>query len=189
MLPISDPSNVYALIEQLRREIRQLRNRTASISVGSGVVTSPGSPGSGTTTPLWTNASGASRDSGTVVIENGDRTFGVTTTAGNDKVIGVLVDDAIAVGDSGRVRHVGYVSQVAVVGTIAAGDYLKTSTTAGKAQLASGAELGAFALALTADSGGYVSAYVFPVLLTTSSFDISYIPFGSETLDGQAYTP
>jgi len=114
---------------------------------------------------IWENASGAPRSQGAVVVANGDRTFGVSATAGDLTVIGVLDDDAIAVGANGRVRHVGYQAVVNVQGNVAAWDFLRTSATAERAESAgTSPKTGTFAIALTTYGGGgagQIAAYLF----------------------------
>lgn len=171
---------VQPLFEEIRhldREIRRLRSRLDAVTVGTllnpssfaGIIP-PSSGGSGTGgsplgVTLWENQSGAPRSQGAVLIQNGDRTFGVTATAGDLDVIGVLDDNAVAVGANGRVRHVGYQSVVDVQGAVVAGDFLRTSATSGRAEDAGATpKTGTFAIALTAAAGpgaGTVAAYLF----------------------------
>ena len=194
-------------IRHLDREIRRLKSRLDAVMVGTllnpsefaGIIP-PSAGGSGTAgsplgVTLWQNQSGAVRSQGVVVVENGNRTFGVTTTQANPLVIGVLDDNAIAVGANGRVRHVGYQSAVTVQGAVVAGQYLRTSTTSGAAEDAGTIMTsGCFGIALTAAAGpgaGVVAAYVFPPLNSGGVVTKGrwYVSFGSIPVGGESYTP
>lgn len=173
-----EPGIVQDRLLSLEREVRHLRTLTQSLgSLGGARVTTvvgvldPAHGGTGVTGSIlgsvtyWQNASGAQRDQGTVVVENGDRTFDVTTVVGDRLVIGVLDDTGIIVGALGRVRHSGYQAVVNVQGAVVAGDYLRTSATAGRAESAGAAKVsGMFGIALTAFAGpgaGTVTAFLF----------------------------
>lgn len=108
-----------------------------------------------------TNKSGSQRVAGEVVVVDTttNSSYTTTTTAGHAKVAGV-VQATTANNAAGIVKHYG-TSLVQVTGTTARGDWLTTSTTAGKAlpTTASSPPAGAFAIALTAVTGvGTVTA-------------------------------
>lgn len=163
------------------REIRALKARRETVlstgGGGSGIVGSP----LGVT--IWENQSGGTRSQGYVVVSSGDRLFDDTTTVGDPRVIGVLDDDAIQVGANGRVRHIGYQRVVNVQGAVVAGNYLRTSATAGSAEDAGGVmTAGCFAIALTAAAGpgaGQVAAYVMAAPLDSSVHIQTYLRVGS----------
>jgi hypothetical protein len=86
-----------------------------------------------------------------IVIISSSGTVGTTTTAGSNKVAGVVV--AQPSGDC--TVAIGGVVQVAVTGSVAAGDLLETSTSAGLAQTSGAPGVGAvLGVATSADSGG-----------------------------------
>lgn len=158
------------------REIRRLRKDHHRIATGgrvrAGQIVGTVPPGSSQPTgaeTLWINGSGSSVAVGDVVVESGDRTFTTTTTVGNERVLGVVTQEAgIINAASGRLRHSGYFATVAVQGAVAAHSHLRTSATAGKAEDAGTIPLpGCFARALTAFAGpgaGVVAAYIYPAV-------------------------
>lgn len=161
---IQDLNDTVRLLEQ---QVRQLRLDMQKVSGGGTRVTNftgvlqPENGGTGVTcdikgaVTLWSNNSGATRTAGDVVVENGDRTFTTTTVVGNRLVIGVVEDTSVAAAINGCIRHTGYQAGVKVQGTVTAGDYLRTSATAGRAESAGVTPVdGAFAIALTANGGG-----------------------------------
>ena len=195
-------SKVWHTLQSHDEEIRKLRGKLDNITVGARLVPviftgvlPPNSGGTGIVgSPLgvtvWQNDSGAPLSQGAVIVASGDRLFTTTTTVANLRVIGVLdgsaSSDSVAVanGEQGRVRHIGYQSVINVVGAVVAFDYLRTSATAQRAEsLGATPNEGAFAIALTAFAGpgnGQVTAYVFPVGAGGTGFgEFSYIPFGS----------
>jgi hypothetical protein len=113
-----------------------------------------------------TNKSGSSVSAGTVVIADtgNNSAFDTTTTANSEDVLGVA-RETIANDAAGRVAVFG-VASVLVQGNVARGDFLATSTTAGRAKsVGSSKTAGAFAVALTAYAGGgagTVTALVLP---------------------------
>lgn len=110
-----------------------------------------------------TNKSGAERAEGEVVVveETTDDAFTTTTAEGKKEVLGVVAE-TIADNAEGRVICSGYVPVLEVDGATVRGDFLKTSTTAGKATPATNPEAGSFAIALSVAVGaGQVSAFVF----------------------------
>lgn len=105
--------------------------------------------------PELTNRSGGAVEEGDVAIADpsNDNAFKTTTTASDEGVIGV-VRESLANLESGRIAMAGIVV-VKVQGNVTRGNYLVTSTTAGRA--ADGGTLRAsatFARALTSYSGG-----------------------------------
>lgn len=167
--------------ELIFREIRRLRAQIDAFASGDLVradaiqgVIPPANGGSGTTqnvlgaVSIWVNAAGGVKTQGTVVVQNGNRTFGVTTTARDRAVIGVLDDASVAVGIDGHVRHNGYQSILNVQDAVAVGDLLVSSSTSGAAASVGTIPVpGVFAMALTAKVGagaGTVAAYLFPAL-------------------------
>lgn len=162
--------SILELNEALRtaeQEIRKLKLDMQKVSGGgtrstnfTGVL-QPENGGTGVTcdikgaVTIWANDSGGVRTAGDVVIENGDRTFTTTTSVGNRLVIGIVEDASVANGVNGCIRHTGYQAGVKVQGAVTAGDYLRTSATAGRAESAGTTPVdGAFAIALTANGGG-----------------------------------
>jgi hypothetical protein len=114
------------------------------------------------------NTSGSAMSAGQVVVLKADSSgtqITTTTTAGDDKVLGVMID-APNNGSSGRVITEGYYASLKVNGTtaIAVGDYLTTYTSAGIAAKAAAGDM-CFAMALnaysTADSLGVIECLVF----------------------------
>lgn len=165
------PLELNYLQDRLTRteaEIRWLKSRmnqfgslgTVRLSQMTGVLP-PANGGTGVTCSIlgsvspWTNSSGASAVKGTVVVSLGNRTFNVTTTVGNRRVIGVVSESTILDTESGCIRHGGYQDVVLVQGAVAAGDYLYASATSGRAASAGVAMVsGVFAMALTANGAG-----------------------------------
>lgn len=96
-----------------------------------------------------TNDTGADLAYGDVVVLQSDGSVTTTTTAQDTRPVGVVQvggRDGIPV----NVLFAGYVAQVNTTGTVNAGEYLETSTTAGDAQASSVRRIGSFALALAA---------------------------------------
>lgn len=162
--------SILELNEALRtaeQEIRKLKLGMQKVSGGGTRITQvtgvlqPENGGTGVTcdikgaVTIWSNNSGGARTAGDVVVENGDRTFTTTTSVGNRLVIGIVEDASVANGINGCIRHTGYQAGVKVQGAVTAGDYLRTSATAGRAESAGTTPVdGAFAIALTANGGG-----------------------------------
>ena len=107
---------------------------------------------------VWlTNGSGVQRVAGEIVIIGGsDNSFTTTTTANNFQVLGVVYDSTIAIGAVGRVAIGGVVS-VLSQGAVTRGNYLVTSTTAGKATHATSLASGQSALGRWLESLGVAS--------------------------------
>lgn len=116
------------------------------------------------------NTSGASRSAGDVVAQDTAtaNSFTTTTTQGDMRAVFVVVDSSIASTAAGYVAGYG-IATVNVQGNVALGRYLRTSTTAGRAEDA-GADVvaGVFGRALTAFTGssGTVTALLFGVTLS-----------------------
>lgn len=93
-----------------------------------------------------------------VVIDTGNaNSVDSTTSAASTEVVGVAVESVAGPPVSCVIATSGIVD-VNVTGTTAVGDYLYTSTTAGQADPSATLGAGAFARALTADSGGACTA-------------------------------
>jgi len=106
---------------------------------------------------MLTNKSGGALALGDVVIvDTGNATaFTTTTTASNQRVVGVVFDTTIADDAAGLIMSVGsYVTTIKVTGTVAVGDFLITSTTAGRAASNGSSSVSAFAIATTANASG-----------------------------------
>lgn len=158
-------------ILELDRQIRRLRAQQQQLAAGDlnrassivGVIPPANIPAHGSI-GLWTNQSGGALGIGAVVIQNGDRQFDTTTTVDDLNVVGVLTE-AIANTAEGRLRHQGYHPSVIVEGAVVAGQFLRTSTTAGAAEDAGVTPTaGTFGIALTTAAGpgaGTVAAYLF----------------------------
>lgn len=187
-LPIED---IPGQLRKVELELRDLKMRIAQALVGGKVnigsagptgVLSPTLGGSGIVgSPLavtvWLNGSGALRTRGDVVIFSAaaDRTFLTTTTAADRRVIGVVDGSAtsdsndVASSANGRVRHTGYQGTVKTTGVVTAGNYLRSSTTATRAEdtgtaasASADQPAGAFAIALESHAGptGDVGAFL-----------------------------
>lgn len=104
--------------------------------------------------PGATNGSGGALVQGDVVVFHATTagTVLTTTTVGDTRAGGVVLPSAgIANPGTGDVAVLGRIAVVKVTGTVAIGDYLQTSATAGRAQAGS---TGAFAQALSANPAG-----------------------------------
>ena len=134
-----------------------------------------------------TNKSGQSVSAGMVVTvyTSADNSFQLTTTDGDTKVVGVV--QASILNDAAGVVKVYGATTLQTDGTAVRGDWLKTSTTAGKATpvTATDPPSGAFALALTAVTGaGTITA----LLLTSAGPTNAQLPTSaapSQTTAGQ----
>ena len=100
-----------------------------------------------------TNKSGGDLDLGAVVVQDaGNDSAFDTTTAEGDDVIGVLAE-GIVNDVSGNVSQIG-AQTVLVQGNVSRGDYLISSTTAGRAKSNGSDKSNAFGVAVTAYAGG-----------------------------------
>lgn len=137
--------------------------------------------GGGDVEPLTlTNKSGSDQVVGTVVVQDtsNDSAFDTTTTEG-DAVIGVL-DEGINNDANGAVAQIG-LKTVLVQGNVSVGDYLISSTTAGRAKSNGSDPTNAFARATTAYSGGgagSVTAILFPIPRMAPIESTAYRPSG-----------
>jgi hypothetical protein len=107
------------------------------------------------------NNSGENLDQGAVVVVDDTLDNAVTTTASasDTQIVGVLMEpieaDAI-----GPVLFNGYAPGVITTGTVALGDYLETSTSAGSAQASATREAGTFGVVTAAaDISGFIEDY------------------------------
>lgn len=129
-----------------------------------------------------------------VILDTGNASsVDTTTTATSTGVVGVLAEAVTGAPASGCVIVSG-LATVNVTGTTAIGDYLFTSTTAGQADPSATYAEGAFARALTADSGGAVTAILFgpitPKVINASATTETYATFtntGATVADGTWY--
>lgn len=131
--------------------------------------------------PDLTNKSGGSLEAGDVVIwdASNDQAVTTTTTAGSTKVAGVVMA-TVANDADGRVALLGVVT-VKVQGNVTRGNFLRTSTTAKRAEDAGTVKAsGTFAVALTAYSGGAAGSVI--ALLMPSTIG------GEFPANGVAYT-
>ena len=106
---------------------------------------------------MMTNKSGGALVVGSVVVVDPANAAGftTTTTASSKKVAGVVAETSIANNATGLLMSVGsYTSTIRVTGAVAVGDYLITSTTAGRAASNASDGLAAFAIATTANASG-----------------------------------
>ena len=99
------------------------------------------------------NNSGSTINLGDVVVVDTslDNAFTTTTTIGNPLVLGVA-GESIASGSNGKVITGGYVAQINVESSTSRGEFLRTSSTAGKAKPEPNFTAGCFAIALSSGS-------------------------------------
>ena len=112
-----------------------------------------------------TNKSGGSLAEGIIAIfdTTADDAFTTTTTAKDKKVIGVLAE-TIADDAEGRVIINGYVPVLTVDAATSRGNYLYSSTSAGKATPSASLVPGVFGIALSAvGAAGNISALIWPM--------------------------
>ena len=128
---------------------------------------------------VWlTNNSGVERVIGEVVIADtsANASFTTTTTARNQIVIGVVADLSVANAAVGRVLTHG-MGMVLADAAVTRGQWLVSSTTAGKATPKSNREVGAFALALsTTASAGLVPALIMESPVAGTATATTYMP-------------
>lgn len=195
----------FVAIRRLELEVRALKTRTLrAVGVNAAEFTGVLSPVNGGTgyglagsplgTTVWENDTGGEIQAGSPVVWSGDRLADTTSTDDDEDVIGVFLD-TVEDGEQGRVRHTGYVDAVRVTGAVAVGEYLKCSTTSGRADATSTRSAGAFAVALTANASGdgEVAAHIFPAGSAAGGGSGGpgefYISFGSEPVSGQTLSP
>jgi len=104
---------------------------------------------------MLTNNSGGQITAGTVlVVDTSAQSFTTTTTASEKTVVGVAAE-TIENGAAGLIYSVGsYTTTIQVTGTVAVGDFLRTSTTAGRAASNGSDGHSCFAIATTANASG-----------------------------------
>ena len=131
-----------------------------------------------------TNKSGGDLDLGAVVVQDtgNDSALDTTTTEGAD-VIGVLAE-GILNDASGNVSQIG-AQTVLVQGNVSRGDYLISSTTAGRAKSNGADPTGAFGVALTAYAGGGAGSVTAALL---GRLDLSNFTYKNPTASGQTLT-
>ncbi len=125
--------------------------------------------------PSLTNKSGGIQVAGAVVLRDASNDSAFTTTAVADAigVAGIVMDTSVAINAAGRVRCIG-LATVNVQGNITRGNYLSTSTTAGRAKDAgANPTLATFAIALTGYAGGGAGT-VTALLLPTAAGSLLY---------------
>lgn len=100
------------------------------------------------------NSSGGDLEAGAVVIATGQDEFDTTTTASyDDGMVGILREDT-ADGATGNVKWIGMGGQIPTfTGSVTTGDYIYTSTTAGKATTSGTRSAGAVGRVILATSG------------------------------------
>lgn len=128
----------------------------------------------------YINKSGAERSLGDVVVvdTDADDSYKTTTTEGVASILGV-VGETTADNASGKVITGGYISTVTVDAATSRGNYLKSSSTAGKATPSTEFVNGSFAIALSATGGpGTVSGFLF------GSIGGSYVPLAGGVMTG-----
>lgn len=161
-------------LEKNEHDITNIYSKMMRAFVGSrivaGQITGVIPPGVviGPTIANFLNNSGGSLADGDVVVLDttaGGRRIKTTTTAGDPLVIGVVRDvnstGPFANGSETPVQLDGFVTTLNVTGSVASGDWLRTSTTVKLAAAVANGRAGVFARALSADVAGVVSAYVF----------------------------
>ncbi len=124
------------------------------------------------------NNSGSTINLGDVVVVDTslDNAFTTTTTIGNPLVLGVA-GESIASGSNGKIITGGYVAQINVESSTSRGEFLRTSSTAGKAKPEPNFTAGCFAIALSSGSTS-VSA------LIIGSASGQYLPLTGGRLTG-----
>lgn len=117
-----------------------------------------------------TNQSGGSLSAGAVVVADtaNDTSFTTTTDADDEDILGVVME-TIGIAAAGRVARIGVVT-VNVQGNVTRGNYLSTSTTAGRAKDAGTTKTAAtFARALTAYAGGGAGTVTAVIMVAENS--------------------
>lgn len=184
--PLPD-TDLMVSVRKLELEVRRLKRRllralignkinltnaTGSIPPSQGGTGSPSGPMN--TLPRFINDSGGALAEGAVVVLDsaGAREIKTTTTVGNRLIAGVVhgTEAPYAAAAETPVLMLGWHAAVLVNGAVAIGDYLRTSTSAGRA-VSTGTDplAGVFAIAGSAFAGpgnGTVSALVLPGSMT-----------------------
>lgn len=140
-----------------------------------------------------TNSSGAALDSGSAVIwhASGGAAINTTTTQGSNDVAGVI-EGRIANAASGRIITQGIVSIICDE-SVAVGDMLELSTTAGQAQISVAG--GVFARVLTANTGAgtralaYINVPAIVPQMVTGTYNGNNAATQTITVTGIGFTP
>jgi hypothetical protein len=126
-----------------------------------------------------TNKSGSGQSASVVVIidTTNDSAFTTVSVSGSTKPVGVVFDATINNNSSGNVQYRGIIT-VNVQGNVTRGDYLRTSSTTGRAEDAGGLATvnGVFGIALTGyagGGGGTVSAFLFGTTYSTAIVSVT----------------
>lgn len=143
-------------------------------------------------TTFWRNDSGGARAVGDVVVDTGDDVIGkynTTTTQGDPNVIGVLYGsfqdtwDAVPDQEITRIAHTGYVYGILMNTSVIAGNYVRSSTVAGRAEDAGTIPTtGVFGRVTfpAAAPGDIASGYLFPTI-PASIYYSGHLSVGSLT--------
>lgn len=150
---------------------------------GTGGVNSGGAAGTGV---RRLNNSGTDLGPGAVVVEDqtADRAVTTTTTAGDTRIAGVVLEP-IPAGGIGAVLFNGYTPEVVTTGTVTRGQYLQTSATAGAGQTTDTRVAGSFAVI---DAAADVPDFVSDVEVTSSDTPVTSLAITLPTADaGREY--
>lgn len=131
------------------------------------------------------NQSGGALALGDVVIFDDGNDKAVTTVAQEgyaDDNIGVVVDDAIANGATGRIQFYGYCEQINLDGAANRGDWIKTDAVAGDGTPVANPDTGCFAQALEAGASPACFLLGAPLQAATGAApsDVAYWTFGTD---------
>lgn len=198
-----DENDLWHRLQWMEEELRRLRGQLVLTHAGGRLVASTilGNvpPGSlvGPTLQMFINNSGGALEDGDVVVldPSGARLIDTTTTPAAPLSVGVVRDarsqGPFAIAAETPVLLLGNLAQLKVTGAVAAGDYLATSSSAGRAASNGSITTGAFAIAESANvSGdGTVAAFVSGMGGVGGGGGGGgrfYIPFGSDVTDGQS---
>jgi hypothetical protein len=103
---------------------------------------------------LYNRAAATISAGGVAIIDSANSQAAKTTTVSADPASVVVFTEDVAVGSKGLVARVGEVTTVLVQGNVSIGDWLVTSSTAGRGAASSVWKPGAFAQAVSAYAGG-----------------------------------
>lgn len=168
-----------------------------SYAVGRGWVSPAQADFEGPPVVEMTNSSGTAFVEGDVVVVLSDGTINRTTTAQDTRPIGVVLDD-IDTADSGPVQFFGPVDQINTGGSVTAGHYAESSTTAGAAQGNSTRRQGSFAIFTAGGTspagflfggtpdGSVAEAHIADTLDAHDASAISFDPTGLTNVSGTA---
>lgn len=171
------PIDFPGQIRKLEKEISLIRAVLSGALVGSTVnitqVTGVPSTGAGLIHNFRNDTGGALADGTIIVLDSaGGRDLKTTTSADSLLALGAVRGSAGPYADQAETPVLlhGYHTAILVTGAVSIGDYLATSTTAGRAVSVGGTPAaGVFALAASGFAGpgnGTVEAYIFPVVRT-----------------------